>query len=247
MNNLKASADKGFTLVELIIAMAMFAFVSMAVMIFMSTGSTNFKRGKDEVDLQMETQLLANQLTSFIEESNNAVYDKDNDTLTLYKVSVAYEKQKDANGKDTGVILRHNYATERAVIAYDTAEKKMYYKIYKMNSSPDIFNSMDADAYDDNAYDPGKTADNYDKGDVCTKANLLAEHVDNFAADTSQSEAKAVGGTGQVKISFELSHNLSKFTTGKKHGDSDVNKSLTVKLRNGIYPTSGVTTVSAVN
>ncbi len=78
--------NKGYTLVELIISMAVFAVVLGAMTLLMSNGSKSYSNAKTELDLQMEAQTLMAQLNTMVMESNQAVYDDTNKILTLYQI-----------------------------------------------------------------------------------------------------------------------------------------------------------------
>ncbi len=58
--------NKGFSLVELLIAVALLAIVSVAVSGFLSTVNRNYKRNQTEVDLQYESQTVMNQLKDLL-------------------------------------------------------------------------------------------------------------------------------------------------------------------------------------
>ena len=75
---------KGFTLVELIISMAVFVLVAGAIMVFMIRGINSYRYTKNEVDLQMQSQILMSQLNDMVRSSNYAVYDDSKNALVLY-------------------------------------------------------------------------------------------------------------------------------------------------------------------
>ena len=79
---------RGFTLVELIISMAILAIVGGAITLMMQSGSRSYSNTKAELDLQMESQTLMAQMSTMIMESNCVKYDKDNNTLALYQVEL---------------------------------------------------------------------------------------------------------------------------------------------------------------
>lgn len=65
MNNIKMN-NKGFSLVELIIAIAILAVVSGIILTFMTTSSNIFKRNSSDVDIQTEAQMVANSITDLV-------------------------------------------------------------------------------------------------------------------------------------------------------------------------------------
>lgn len=80
------SDERGFTLVELVISMAMFSVVMIAIMIFMTTGTRSYGTAKNELNLQMESQMLLNQIRDLTYSANYATYDDANKALLLYDV-----------------------------------------------------------------------------------------------------------------------------------------------------------------
>lgn len=80
------SDEKGFTLVELVISMGMFSVVMLAILIFMTTGTRSYGTAKNELNLQMESQMLLNQIRDLTYSANYATYDDTNKALLLYDV-----------------------------------------------------------------------------------------------------------------------------------------------------------------
>lgn len=78
--------ERGFTLVELVISMAIFMVVAGAIMLFMLSGSKSYRYSKAELDLQMESQILINQIRDMAMKSNYASYDASTHVLTLYEI-----------------------------------------------------------------------------------------------------------------------------------------------------------------
>ena len=62
-NNMKNS---GFTLVELVIVMAILGILGLAVVCFIGTSTKQFKYASKDVDLQYEAQLTMNQIGDLI-------------------------------------------------------------------------------------------------------------------------------------------------------------------------------------
>lgn len=78
--------NRGYTLVEMVITMAVMTIVAGVVAILMYNGSKSYTSAKSELDLQMESQTLLAQLNTMIMESNMAHYDDTNKVLTLYQI-----------------------------------------------------------------------------------------------------------------------------------------------------------------
>jgi prepilin-type N-terminal cleavage/methylation domain-containing protein len=117
---------KGYSLVELIISMAVLAIVALSVMMMMRSGSKSYSNAKAELDLQMESQTLLAQINTMILEANKVVYDDtdpNNPVLALYKI----ETEKVAVPVPSG---------ETASKAEYTVNKTLKdVKLIKMNSS----------------------------------------------------------------------------------------------------------------
>ena len=79
---------RGYTLVELIISMAILAIVGGAITLLMQSGTRSYSNTKAELDLQMESQKVMEQLSTMIMESNCVKYDSANNALILYQVVV---------------------------------------------------------------------------------------------------------------------------------------------------------------
>jgi prepilin-type N-terminal cleavage/methylation domain-containing protein len=77
---------RGYTLVELVISMAILAIVGGAITLLMQSGSRSYSNTKAELDLQMESQTLMAQLSTMIMESNCVYYDDANKALVLYQI-----------------------------------------------------------------------------------------------------------------------------------------------------------------
>lgn len=82
---MKKINNKGFSLVELLVAFTIAAIAGVAVFGFMSFGSNSFRQSSENVGLQYEQQLVVNQMRDYILESSNAIsYDEPNKALYTY-------------------------------------------------------------------------------------------------------------------------------------------------------------------
>ena len=76
--------NKGFSLIELVIAIALLGIVSAMLLNFMTTGSTMFRRVSTDVSLQMESQVAMTQLREYVIDCNDTLtYDQATHTLTV--------------------------------------------------------------------------------------------------------------------------------------------------------------------
>ncbi len=77
--------NKGFSLIELIVAFAIFAIAGVAVCSFVVFGSQNYTTGNKEVKLQYEQQITVNQIRDIILETSKAIsYDDTSKTLLVF-------------------------------------------------------------------------------------------------------------------------------------------------------------------
>jgi prepilin-type N-terminal cleavage/methylation domain-containing protein len=112
--------NKGFTLIELIIAMAVAAILIAAVGYFLLVGSKAYESAKYEVDLQAEAQILMNQIKDCVLECNALDnYDSIQNGFTLYYIT---ENPSAATESEKKMITR------KETFWLDISEKKLYYK-----------------------------------------------------------------------------------------------------------------------
>lgn len=84
--------QKGFSLVELIVAIAIMAVVGGAVVGFCLSGTNSYKNVSNEIDLQYEAQLVINQLEDLLVDSSKGIgYDSATNTLSIYNNEEAYD------------------------------------------------------------------------------------------------------------------------------------------------------------
>lgn len=122
--------NKGFSLVELIVALAIFAIAGVAVFGFMVNSSRLYQRTNVEVKLQYEQQLAVNQIRDMVVESDRGIYfDEASKTLALYGAA----KQEGASTVYPVTVVR-----------YVESEQKMYYGIKNFAALADVsFASVD--------------------------------------------------------------------------------------------------------
>lgn len=116
--------NKGFSLVELIVALAIFAIAGVAVFGFMVNSSRLYQRTNVEVKLQYEQQLAVNQIRDMVVESDRGIYfDEASKTLALYGAA----KQEGAST-----------VYPVTVIKYVQSEQKIYYGIKNFATLADV-------------------------------------------------------------------------------------------------------------
>ena len=84
----KETDNRGITLVELLVSIAICVIVIGSIVYFMSYSSRNYKNASEDVSLQTEAQTILNQLNSLIMEANNVKYDSN--ILTIQHEDATY-------------------------------------------------------------------------------------------------------------------------------------------------------------
>lgn len=152
--------SKGFSLVELIIAIAILAVVSGIILTFMNTSSNIFRRNSADVDIQTEAQMVANSISDLVIDCQGTVRVK---SLSLSGVpGVTGSNTYDATNSFEVV----NYG-ESYYIFYDDSTDKIFY----LESKYDI---------------PTKSWTAY----IGSNAQLLAQNVTGFNYDLSKVHTK---------------------------------------------------------
>ena len=77
--------NKGFSLIELIITVAILTIITSAILGFIVTGTKSYGNVNEEVELQQEAQLSFNQLSDLIIDSTNGIkyYYNDNENKII--------------------------------------------------------------------------------------------------------------------------------------------------------------------
>lgn len=185
---------KGFTLVELIISMAVFAVVAGAITIFMITGTNSFNRTKHELDLQLQTQTVINQLDDMIRSANFVKYDSQSNpagtinSLTIYRIKEesvvptpapgggATPTPSPIAGVDPSITINKKVVNKKVVYWLSTGNK-MYLKEFADDTTPVVYDANDE--------------------------NLLAEFITGFDAKVVQNA---------VKINLKMTNGKSKYS-----------------------------------
>lgn len=179
--------NSGFSLVELIIAIAILVIVTGAVCSFIIVTSRNYANGNNDISVQQEAQLALNQMSDVIIDATESInyvgYDESDQPVKALKDSeFAFTPEK------------------KALIVYNTEPD--HYMFYWQKSDESLYFSV-ADA-DGNFPMPGSASQD------CV---LLAENVTDFEVDLSQVEERRVVKltlnfqTGTRK--FEMANNIT--------------------------------------
>lgn len=101
--------NAGFTLVELLIVIAILGVIGGVIVGFLQSGSKSYQSTEREVDIQYDAQVLLNQIGDYVMKANSGIQkEEDSETIYIYN-------------NDEGTM-------ERETIFYDPEEQKLYYE-----------------------------------------------------------------------------------------------------------------------
>lgn len=146
--------NKGLTLMELICGIAILAIVTASIGSVMVVSARSYQRDSDEVSLQQEAQITANQIADLVIDSTAGV--KYTCPLGDYLSEADARAAGAVAGTDRTLSIDGN--GKRYVVSFKEAESKIYYAEYTLN--------------------PDGSATPSPEGE-----QLMAEHVNLFAAD----------------------------------------------------------------
>ena len=197
--------NSGFSLVELIIAIAILVIVTGAVCSFIIITSRNYANGNNDISVQQEAQLALNQMSDVIIDATQSInyvgYDESNQPVKALKDSeftftpekkalIVYNTATPASGEGTGEISTY---ADPGTPAEDTSTELHNYMFYWQKSDENLYFSV-ADA--SGSFPMPGEAD-------CV---LLAENVTEFQVDLSQVEDRRV-----VKLKLNFKTGTRKF------------------------------------
>ena len=197
--------NSGFSLVELIIAIAILVIVTGAVCSFIIITSRNYANGNNDISVQQEAQLALNQMSDVIIDATQSInyvgYDESNQPVKALKDSeftftpekkalIVYNTATPASGEGTGEISTY---ADPGTPAEDTSTELHNYMFYWQKSDENLYFSV-ADA--GGSFPMPGEAD-------CV---LLAENVTEFQVDLSQVEERRV-----VKLKLNFKTGTRKF------------------------------------
>lgn len=198
--------NSGFSLVELIIAIAILVIVTGAVCSFIIITSRNYANGNNDISVQQEAQLALNQMSDVIIDATQSInyvgYDESNQPVKALKDSeFTFTPEKKAlivyntatpTGEEEGTEELSTYADPGAP-AEDASTELHNYMFYWQKSDENLYFSV-ADA--------GGNFPMPEEADCV----LLAENVTDFQVDLSQVEERRV-----VKLKLNFKTGTRKF------------------------------------
>ena len=109
--------NSGFSLVELLATIAIFAVASLAIYGFLNTSTNSYSRGSNDVDVQEESQLVSNQIVDMILNTKECI--SYNTTSTIQVITLCESKTPDVY----------------VVLKLDKDKKEIYYSEYRYDDA----------------------------------------------------------------------------------------------------------------
>lgn len=153
--------NSGFSLVELLVSIAILAVVSLGVVMFMTTTSNSYSRTSADLDLQTEAQLVANSFIDLIIDCEKRVNDTDQ-VLSGYDFDDDGSADTKTFTKGHVIEICNNYT--QYLIVWNDTNQKVYYVEKEYNKTTGIWPTT------------------YDG----SKCQLLAENVSAFNLDLTK-------------------------------------------------------------
>ena len=229
--------NKGFTLIELIVTIAIIAIFSGVVLTFISTGSNTYRSTSSSAKVQMETQETFDQIEDLIIDVNRSLYyaNGSGDSLGAeIKNDIKQSGGANSTGDKTFIICNeYKNGTGNSqyicdVLDWDKDDATIYYsqKEYKATSSSagnetSVESLMAAeDDTEENAVDAGASESETKAKDLKMKVDrsVLATGILDFRADVSKVESDKI-------VRFQLS---------TQNGTKEIDTLHSVSLRNTV-------------
>ncbi|MCI7242425.1 MAG: prepilin-type N-terminal cleavage/methylation domain-containing protein [Lachnobacterium sp.] len=175
--------NRGITLIELIIAIAISTIIVGAATFLLSTAQKNYSSASDTIDLQSEAQILMEQMGTWIMEGNRVEVNAAGDKLTVYQIP-----RKVTTNRPTG-----------AEALKTDASKRVFWLSNKLNGKTMLYMKK-FDGIADPDHDTTDVAD----ADAILD-NCIGEYVTSFSAVEDTSKAK-------VTITLEFRQGTQKYS-----------------------------------
>lgn len=192
--------QKGYTIAELLIAVAILSIVVASVCGFILVGSRSYAAGNSDISVQQESQLALNQMSDVLIDTTRSViyaaYDASGNPELALK-----DAEFTATPEDKSLIMFNGVVVKNPSGGADTLEDgngNKHYHFYWNKAKETLFyaeQDIESDVVDsaDILHKfPDPAAADPDADPETTKWYVLATHVTDFSADLSQLEEKRV-------------------------------------------------------
>lgn len=176
--------NRGITLIELIIAIAISTIIVGAATFLMSTAQKNYSSASATIDLQSEAQILMEQMGTWIMEGNRVDVNATGDKLTVYQIP-----RKVTTNRPTG-----------AEALKTDASKRVFWLSNKLNGKTMLYMKKI-----DGIADPDHDTTDVTDSDA-TLDNCIGEYVTSFSV------AKDTSSDAKVTITLELRQEKQKYS-----------------------------------
>lgn len=174
---MKKIDNKGVTLVELIVVMAIGAIVALIAFSFLHDSTRFYNKVSAEVDIQMEAQTTYNQIRDLVMNAEIGV-------VAFGMPTSSEDRKLTVGGKDYRALVIYNKNNIQAII-YNPTNKKLYLVVDTRN-----------------IVKYGNQAHIVECVDKISDVNLMSEGVSKFNVDTSELNSVISNGMLQMKIEF---------------------------------------------
>ena len=191
-----AEKQSGFTLVELLVSIAIFSIVSAAIFGFIVVGSRNYTTASTEINLQQEAQLALNQMSDVIIDTTRSVNyygypgegsggtaalkDADFSFEPAFKSLLLFNGEEKEEPDGTKTVVPGSGNDKNYQFYWDKADEELYFSEIEVTETD--FSSAEK--------------------------VLLAQHVREFSADLSQVEEKRI-----VQVTMTFANGNKEYTT----------------------------------
>lgn len=204
--------NQGFSILELLVAVAILAIVSVMVFGFMNSGMISYTKNNNSMNLQQEAQLAMDQIQEVLIDATSGVnyyinnsYEAENDDCILPSGEAVSSKTICVYNREENGGTEYRTCSE---ISWEESSRELYYTVYEMEEK--IL--------------PNGTKTLEKKLPAVEDKSLLAEHVTDFAADLTKARTEH---KVELKLGFQVKNQT--FHTKK-----------TVTLRNQVAVNAGM-------
>ena len=154
--------NSGFSLIEIVAALAILAIASVAILRFLNTSTIHYQKENGEVEVQYEAQVATNQITDLLIDALKGVkYTYNSSNMILSDADIA--NPATVTSKEITIYNDGVYY----ILTWDKADKKLYYTDYIYNASTSTWN-------------------------LSTDKALMAEYIESFSVDMTNTSTNGV-------------------------------------------------------